>query len=87
MEKKLLSGVLAVVMTALVGLSSTGVSAAAASRLFSIAVHLAYADGSAYDIVLATAVPASEVHSMLAECGRSHWQGSVVRYHCYSIPE
>lgn len=87
MKRKLLSGVLAVVLTALVGISSTGVSAAAASPLWSIAVHLAYADGSAYDIVLATGVPASEVHSMLAECGQSHWTGSVVRYHCYPIPE
>ena len=87
MKKKLLSGVLAVVMTALVVISSTGVSAAAASKAWSIAVHLAYADGSAYDIVLSTGVPSSELHSMLAECGRSHWQGSVVRYYCYPIAE
>jgi len=87
MKRKLLAGVLAVVMTALVGISSTGVSAAAASQLWSVAVHLAYADGSAYDIVLATGVPSSELHSILAECGRSHWQGSVVRYHCYPIAE
>jgi len=87
MKKKLLSGVLAVVMTALVGLSSTGVSAAAASRLWSVAVHLAYADGSAYDIVFATGLPTSEMQSIVAECGKSHWTGSVVRYHCYPIPE
>ncbi|HEX5214098.1 MAG TPA: hypothetical protein VFV98_01475 [Vicinamibacterales bacterium] len=87
MKTKLLSGVLALVLTSFVGIQSTGVSAASASDSWSIAVHLAYADGSAYDIVLATGVPPSEVHSMLAECGRSHRQGSVVRYHCYPIAE
>ena len=87
MKKKLLSGVLAVVLTALVGTQSTRVAAASAVNSWSVAVHLAYADGSAYDIVIATGVPPSELHATLAECGRSHWQGSVVRYHCYPIAE
>jgi hypothetical protein len=86
MNKKLLSLVLAVALAVLAGISSTGVSAQPA-QTFSVAVHFEYADGFNYDIVLATGVPASAMSSMLAECGSSHWTGSVVRYHCYPIPE
>jgi hypothetical protein len=86
MKKKLLSVVLAVTLMALVGGTLTGV-AEAASRLWSIAVHLEYADGSAYDYVFATGVSTREMPSFLADCGRSHRDGTVVRYHCYPIPE
>jgi hypothetical protein len=87
MKKKFLSGVLAVILTALVGFASTGIAAERASQLWSIAVHLEYADGSAYDYVFATGVSTEEKPSYLADCGRSHRNGTVVRYHCYPIPE
>ena len=87
MKKKFWSGVLAVTLTALVGIPATGIAGELASRLWSIAVHLEYADGSAYDYVFATGVSTSEVSSFLADCGRSHRDGTVVRYHCYPIPE
>ena len=87
MKKKFLSGVLAVAMTALVGSTSTGIAAERASRLWSVAVHLEYADGSAYDYIFATGVPTREMSSYLADCGRSHRDGTVVRYHCFPIPE
>ena len=87
MKKELLSGVLAFALTALVGSASTGFAAERATRLWSIVVHLAYADGSTYDYVLGTGVSTEELSSYLAECGRSHRTGSVVRYHCYPIPE
>jgi hypothetical protein len=87
MRKKLLSGVLAVVMAALVGIASTGVSAQQASPLFSVVIHFEYANGFNFDYVLAEGVPASEAPSILQDCGRSHWTQQVVRYHCYVIPE
>ena len=87
MRKKLLSGVLAVVLTALVGINATGVSAQQASQLFSIVVHFRYTNGFSFDYVLAEGVPPSEVHSLLQWCGESHWTGSVVRYHCSAVPE
>ena len=87
MKKMLLPGVLAAALTALVGFHATGVSAEAASRLWSIAVHIEYQDGSVYEHAFATGVPTEIMPSILAECGRSHWTGSVVRYHCFPIPE
>jgi hypothetical protein len=87
MKKKFWSGVLAVTLTALVGISSTGIAAEQVSRLWSIVVHLEYADGSAYDYIFASGVSTQEKASFLADCGRSHRYGTVVRYHCYPIPE
>jgi hypothetical protein len=87
MKKKLLSGVLALALAAMAGIYSSSVAAQPASDTWSVAVHLEYADGSEYDIVLVRGVPASRMSSMLADCGRSHRQGTVVRYHCYPIPE
>lgn len=72
---------------AIVGIGSQGVSAAHAEKLWSIVVHLSYANGDEYDIVVQSGVPTSQKADMLAECGRSHWQGTVVRYHCYPIAE
>jgi len=57
------------------------------SRSWSIVVHFAYQDGSEYDYVIARGVPTREISSYLSECGASHWTGSVVRYHCYPLPE
>ena len=88
MKKQLLAGVLAVAMAAaMVGIGSTSVSAERASRTFSIAVHFEYANGFSYDYVLARGVEPSDVQSILQECGKSHWTKSVVRYHCFAIPE
>jgi hypothetical protein len=87
MKKKLWSGVLAVTLIALVGIPSTGIAAEQASRLWSIVVHLEYADGSVIDYVVATGVSTQDKSSYLADCGRSHRNGTVVRYHCYPIPE
>lgn len=87
MNMKLLSGVLALGLTALIGLPTAKFVAQQDDRSWSIVVHLAYQDGSEYDYVLATGVPTREISSHLAECGASHWTGSVVRYHCYPIPE
>lgn len=80
-------GVLAVALAVLMGMYAPGVSARQNSPTFSIAVHLAYANGTSYDLVLARGVAAPDVSSMLADCGRSHRWGSVVRYHCYAIAE
>ena len=87
MKKKLLSGVLALTLTALAGSASPAIARDAASRLWSIVVHFEYADGTALDYVLATGVSTKEKASFLAECGRSHRTGSVVRYHCSAVPE
>ena len=86
MRKKLLSGVLAVAVAALVGIYAPGVSAQA-TQLWSVVVHFEYANGDSYDYVLANGVPTSEMRSMLQDCGRSHRTGSVVRYHCYPVAE
>ena len=87
MRKKLLSGVLAVVLMALVGIASTGVSAQQASELFSVVIHFEYENGFNFDYVLAESVSASEAQSILQDCGRSHRTRQVVRYHCYVVPE
>lgn len=87
MRKKFVLKVFAIMLTALTATASAGVAGEAASRLWSIAVHLDYADGSAYDYVIATGVSTGDMPSFLAECGRSHRTGTVVRYHCYPIAE
>ena len=87
MRKKLLSGVLIAAVVALVGTSATGVAAQPAPKTWSVMVHFEYADGFSYDYPLATGVPTSEVPAILRECGKSHRTGSVVRYHCFPIPE
>lgn len=86
MKKTMLAGVF-IVLAALVGLDSTGVAAQSASQSWSVAVHIRYPDGFIYDHAFATGVSTSELPSILAECGRSHWVGSAVQYHCYAIPE
>jgi hypothetical protein len=87
MKKMLLPGVFAAALAALIGFQATGVSAQGASKLWSIAVHIEYQDGSVYEHAFATGVPTEIMPSILAECGSSHWTGSVVRYHCFPIPE
>jgi len=87
MNVKQLSVALALGLTSLIGLPTPESVAHQDDRSWSIAVHLAYKDGSEYDYVFATNVPTRKMPSYLAECGASHWTGSVVRYHCYPIPE
>ena len=87
MKKKLLSGVMAVALVVMAGINSTPVAAQPASPLWSVAVNLRYANGDIYDYVIARGLETQEMSSMLAECGRSHWTGTVVWYHCYPIPE
>jgi len=83
----LLPGVFAAAVAALIGFHGTGVSAQGPSRLWSIVVHFEYQDGSELDYVLEQGVPTAELGAALAECGRSHSVGSVVRYHCYPVAE
>ena len=87
MKNRLLTAVLAVALAVSAGISSTGISAQGASATFSVAVHFEYEDGFNFDYILARGVAPSEVHSILSDCGRSHWTKSVVRYHCFVIPE
>ena len=86
-KRMLLPGVFAAIVAALIGFTTTSVSASGASRLWSIVVHFQYEDGFEYDYVLARGVPTEIMPSMLAECGRSHSTRSVVRYHCFPVPE
>jgi hypothetical protein len=87
-KKKLLAGVLVAASGALTGVPATAVVAAkAAAQSWTVVVHFEYVDGFNYDYPLARGVSASELHSVLQECGRSHSAPSVVRYHCYPIPE
>ncbi len=86
-KKLLVPGVLAAAIAALIGLQSTAVSAQGASQLWSIVVHFEYQDGFEYDYVIARGVPTETMPSLLADCGSSHWTGSVVRYHCFPVLE
>lgn len=86
MKKVLLPGVFVAALTALLGFHATKLDAQA-GRLWSIVIHFQYQDGFEFDYVLERGVPAEDLGAALAECGRSHWVGSVVRYHCYSVPE
>ena len=76
----------AIALTALIGFQASGV-AAQGQPLWSIVIHFQYQDGFEFDYVLEQGVSTAEVGAALAACGRSHWTGSVVRYHCYPVPE
>jgi hypothetical protein len=85
-RKALLLGAFVAVLTALIGFQATGV-AAQGRGLWSIVIHFEYQDGFEFDYVLERGVSTSDVGAALADCGRSHWTGSVVHYHCYPVPE
>jgi hypothetical protein len=87
MKKMLMPGVFAAGLAVMVGFHAAEVSAQGNSRLWSIAVHIEYQNGMVYEQVFAAGVPTSLMPSILEECGRSHSNGSVVRYHCFPIPE
>ena len=86
MKKVLMRGVFVAALTALIGFGTTGL-AAQGQRLWSIVIHFQYQDGFEFDYVLERGVSTADMPPALAECGRSHWTGSVVRYHCYPVAE
>jgi len=73
-------------LIALLGYQATGLNAQG-QRLWTIMVHFTYQDGFEFDYVLQRDVPTSDLGAALGACGRSHSSGSVVRYHCYPVPE
>jgi len=86
MRKALTMGVSVAFLTALIGFQASGV-AAQGQPSWSIVVHFEYQDGFELDYVLEQGVSAADLGAALGACGRSHWTGSVVRYHCYAVPE
>jgi hypothetical protein len=86
MKKMLMQGVFVAALTALIGFGATGV-VAQGQRLWSIVIHFQYQDGFEFDYVLERGVSTTDVAAALADCGRSHWTGSVVHYYCYPVPE
>ena len=86
MKKALTMAVFAAALTALIGFQASGVAAQGQS-LWSIVVHFQYQDGFEFDYVLERGVSAADLGAALGECGRSHRIGSVVRYHCFAVPE
>jgi hypothetical protein len=86
MKKMLMQGVFVAALAALIGFGATGV-AAQGQQLWSIVIHFQYQDGFEFDYVLERGVPTADLAAALADCGRSHWTGSVVRYHCYPSAE
>jgi hypothetical protein len=86
MKKVLMPGVFVAALTALIGFQVTAL-AADGQGLWSIVVHFQYQDGFEFDYVLQRGVSTESLPAGLADCGRSHRIGSVVRYHCYPVPE
>ena len=86
-KEVLLRGLFATTLAALIGISATGIAVAGVSPLWSVVVHIEYANGSVYEHAFAVGVPTSDLPSILGACGRSHRYGSVVRYHCYPVLE
>ena len=86
MKKALTMGVFAAALTALIGFQASGV-AAQGQPLWSIVIHFQYRDGFEFDYVLERGVSTEDLPAALADCGRSHRNGSVVQYHCYPVPE
>jgi hypothetical protein len=87
MKKTLLPALFAA-FTALIGLATTGVTAEAAPRTWSIVVHIEYEDGSVYEGEVATHVSTALMPSYIAACGQSHWSNrNAVRLHCFPVAE
>jgi hypothetical protein len=86
MKNVLTQGVFVAALAALIGIHATGV-AAHGQRLWSIVIHFEYQDGFEFDYVLEKGIATADVAAALADCGRSHWSGSVVQYHCYPVQE
>jgi|KBSSwiStaDraftv2_1062776.scaffolds.fasta_scaffold435178_2 hypothetical protein len=86
MRKKLMAGVLAAAVTALVGIQGTGVAAQAAPT-FTIYVHFEYESGFSYDYPVERGVTTAEMPALLQYCGSAHQAPSVVRFYCYPVAE
>ncbi len=82
----LLQGAFVAALAAGIASQASGV-AAQGQRLWSIVIHFEYQDGFELDYPLQTGITTAELPAALAECGRSHYTGSVVRYHCYPVQE
>jgi hypothetical protein len=85
MKHVLMRGALVAALSAVIGLQAT--VAAQRQRLWSIVVHLEYQDGSELDYLVQSGIDRAAMADAVAACGSSHWAGSVVRYHCYPVPE
>ena len=86
--KEVLSrGLFATTLAVLIGITASGVAVAGASPLWSVVVHIEYANGTVYEHAFAVGVPTAALSSILGACGSSHRDGSVVRYHCYPVLE
>ena len=79
----LVRGLIAASLAVLVGIPS----AAGASHLWSVVVHIEYPDGSVYEHAFATGLSTPELTSFLQACGSAHRFGSAVRFHCFPVPE
>ena len=85
-KKMLMQRVFVAALAALIGFQATGL-AAQGQQLWTIMIHFQYQDGFEFDYVLERGVSTADLGAALAECGRSHVTGSVVRYHCYPLAE
>jgi len=87
MTTMLMRGVFVAALTAAIGFQATGL-AAQGQRLWSIVAHFQYDSGFEFDYVVERGVSTEDLADHLAYCGSSHYiGGSVVRYHCYPVPE
>ena len=87
MRKKLATGILVALVTALAGVEGADAATQWGTPSWSIVAHFEYVDGFNYDYTVARNVPTSEMPKYLRDCGSSHWTGSVVRYYCYPVAE
>lgn len=86
-RRRRIATVAGLAMAGLMMLTASG-AAQAADRLWSVAVHLLYVDGTEYDIVIARGLTQKEVSQRLADCGAGHgWNRGTIVFHCYPIPE
>ena len=85
-KRVLVHGAFVAALTVLVGVQAAKLNAQE-QALWSIVEHFEYENGMEFDYVLRQGVTAGQLGAALAECGRSHSVGSVVRYHCYAVPE
>jgi hypothetical protein len=87
-KQVVMRGLFATALTALIVISAAGISAAGASQSWSVVVHIEYDNGFVYEHAFATGVLTSDLPAILEACGSAHrWNQSVVRYHCYPVPE
>lgn len=85
-KKKLLAGLVAAAVTALVGSQGTALAAQAA-HTFTIYVHFEYESGFSYDYPVERGVTTAEMPALLQYCGSAHKSPSVVRFYCYPVAE